>query len=114
MALYCLGGMFEFGHGVDVDFNKSAEYYLRSGELGAPAAQRKLGILYHHGQGLPKNNVRAYFWLMIGGFKNDRFSREAFEGAKSEMSTAEIAEAEELIRQFEQRSNQSTGTGPAE
>ncbi len=107
MALYALGGMFEFGHGVEVDFKKSAEYYLRVGEQGAPAAQRKLGILHHLGQGLPKDNVRAYFWLMIGGIDNDKFTRDAFDGAKSEMTVDEISEAERLVQQFEQESNKS-------
>lgn len=45
------------------DITQAAEWYRKAADQGDPGAQGTLGILYTFGQGVPRNDVEAYFWL---------------------------------------------------
>ena len=45
------------------DMQKAAEWYRKAADQGDPGAQGTLGMLYTLGQGVPQNDVEAYFWL---------------------------------------------------
>jgi uncharacterized protein len=45
------------------DVEQAASWYRKAADAGDPGAQGTLGILYAFGQGVPRNDVEAYFWL---------------------------------------------------
>lgn len=45
------------------DIEQAAAWYRKAADAGDPGAQGTLGILYAFGQGVPRNDVEAYFWL---------------------------------------------------
>ena len=45
------------------DVEAAAAWYRKAADAGDPGAQGTLGILYAFGQGVPRNDVEAYFWL---------------------------------------------------
>lgn len=51
------------GKGFPRDMAKAAEWYRKAAEQGDVTAQATLGVLYSIGQGVPKSDVEAYFWL---------------------------------------------------
>jgi TPR repeat protein len=57
-ALYRDGGK-DFPRNMEL----AAEWYRKAAEQGDVTAQGVLGVLYSIGQGVPQNNVEAYYWL---------------------------------------------------
>jgi TPR repeat protein len=58
-ALYRDGG----GKTIPRDMEQAAAWYRKAADQGDPTAQGTLGVLYSMGQGVPHNDVEAYFWL---------------------------------------------------
>lgn len=58
-ALYRDGG----GKSVARDMEQAAAWYRKAADQGDATAQATLGLLYSMGQGVPENDVEAYFWL---------------------------------------------------
>lgn len=58
-ALYRDGG----GKTIPRDMEQAAAWYRKAADQGDPTAQGTLGVLYSIGQGVPHNDVEAYFWL---------------------------------------------------
>jgi TPR repeat protein len=58
-ALYRDGG----GKTIPRDMEQAAAWYRRAADQGDATAQGTLGVLYSMGQGVPHNDVEAYFWL---------------------------------------------------
>jgi len=51
------------GKGFPRDMAQAAEWYRKAAEQGDVTAQASLGVLYSIGQGVPHNDVEAYFWF---------------------------------------------------
>jgi TPR repeat protein len=45
------------------DMVQAASWYRKAAEQGDASAQGILGVLYSIGQGVPRNDVEAYYWL---------------------------------------------------
>ena len=58
-ALYRDGG----GKIIPRDMEQAASWYRRAADQGDPTAQGTLGVLYSMGQGVPHDDVEAYFWF---------------------------------------------------
>jgi TPR repeat protein len=43
--------------------SQAAEWYRKAAEQGDVTAQATLGVLYSIGQGVPRDDVEAYYWL---------------------------------------------------
>ena len=68
-AEYYLGAIFDpleeihfEGRGVAPDFKEALKWYRRSADQDNAAAQLCLGDMYHTGQGVTRDEVRAYMW----------------------------------------------------
>jgi TPR repeat protein len=59
LAALCRDG----GKGFPRDMSQAAEWYRKAAEQGNVTAQASLGVLYSIGQGVPHDDVEAYFWL---------------------------------------------------
>jgi TPR repeat protein len=51
------------GKGFSRDMAQAAEWYRKAAEQGDVTAQASLGVLYSIGQGVPHDDVEAYYWL---------------------------------------------------
>jgi hypothetical protein len=51
------------GRGFPRDMAQAAAWYKKAAEQGDAGAQGTLGLLYAMGQGVPHDDVEAYFWL---------------------------------------------------
>lgn len=53
------------GKGLPRNMEEAARWYRKAAEAGNVKAQATLGVLYSMGQGVPHNDVEAYFWLDV-------------------------------------------------
>ena len=51
------------GNTVPRDMQQAAAWYRKAADQGDATAQGMLGVLYSIGQGVPRDDVEAYFWL---------------------------------------------------
>jgi hypothetical protein len=58
-GLCCLGSIFEYGEGVQVDLDKAARLFGLSAKGGHAMAQCNLGIFYRDGKGVKQNDAEA-------------------------------------------------------
>jgi TPR repeat protein len=49
--------------GFQRDMAQAAAWYRKAADAGDSGAQATLGVLYSMGQGVPHNDVEAYYWL---------------------------------------------------
>jgi uncharacterized protein len=65
-AQFTLGKNYEAGRGgLKKDYAEAASWYRKSADPGNIYAQASLGILYHSGKGLPRDDVQAEMWFTI-------------------------------------------------
>lgn len=86
------------------DFGRAEHLYRVVAATGNPHAQMALGFLYHDGQGLPQDYLRAYMWFMIAATGFDMASRdfadasEALDITAQSLTPAEIERAEDMAK----------------
>jgi uncharacterized protein len=51
------------GEGFPRDMTQAADWYRKAADQGDAGAEGTLGTLYTLGQGVPRSDVEAYFWL---------------------------------------------------
>lgn len=112
-AEYELGFMYYAGAGVAQDYVAAAKWYGLAADQGFAQAQHDLGIMYLDGQGVPQDYVRAHMWLNLAtsqlSEKQGRAAAvEARDYVASKMTTAQIAEAQSLARQWKPSAGRST------
>jgi len=96
-----LGVMYEEGRGVKRDDKKAADWFEKAARQGLTRAQLSLGRMYLDGRGVKKDPVQAYLWLSLAA-SDEKLStaREQREKLAKEMTPAQIAQAEGLVRGF--------------
>ena len=101
-----LGFMYSSGQGVPRDLAEAARWYRLAAEQGNPTAQSNLGSMYFSGEGVPQDYVQAYLWVDLAASrfppsaKKDREAAHNREIVASKMTSAQIAEAQKLAREW--------------
>ena len=98
-----LGSMYYNGEGVHQDYKEAVKWFNKSAEQGNADAQAYMSRLYYYGQGVPEDYVQAYKWSNLAAAQGFEGAKEAREMLKKRMSDAQIAEAQQLSREFRPR-----------
>jgi uncharacterized protein len=85
---------------VPQDDVEAAKWYRRAAEQGNAASQMMLAILYFGGIGVPKDLCLACMWTTIAGRDGQVPIKELRDQVIGEMTPAQIAEAENLARDW--------------
>jgi len=92
------------GKGFPRDMAQAAEWYRRAAEQGDVTAQATLGLLYSLGQGLPKSDVEAYYWLdlaaSVKGPKQEQYAANR-QMIGTHITTDELADVEERVAKWQ-------------
>jgi TPR repeat protein len=106
-AQFNLGFMYDLGRGMPQSYIEAVKWYSLAANQGVAIAQFKLGVMYHHGQGVPQDYVRAHMWFSLAALQfpaSDTENRDEAVKARdivaSKMTSAEIAEAQKLAREW--------------
>jgi TPR repeat protein len=93
-----------FGCGVPQDYKKAGQWWEKAAAQGHAEAQHYLGGLYHNGQGVPRDDVRAYMWLNLAAAHSTdsvkkKVTTEYRDTVARGMTPAQISEAQRLSQQ---------------
>lgn len=57
-----MADLYAYGHGVEQDYVKAFEWYIKSANQGYNIAQCKIGELYDGGYGVKQDYEKAFEW----------------------------------------------------
>jgi TPR repeat protein len=60
-------------------------------------------MLYFEGKGVPKDPLRAYFWVKVAALQGDDLAQRALEAVGRGMSTGQMRQAEAQADEWMQR-----------
>jgi TPR repeat protein len=96
-----IGVMYAMGLGVEQDYQRAFEWYLRSAMKGHPGAQSGVGWYYEVGLGMPSIDLtRAYLWYVLSAIGNDPDAMISQEEVVKKMTKEQIDKAHILIDDY--------------
>ena len=82
------------------DYTEEVRLHRLSAEQGNVKGQINLGVMYDKGQGVPQDYVLAHMWFSLASTKGIKKAIEKRKSAESKMSPAQIAKAQEMVRNW--------------
>ncbi|KAF9426605.1 hypothetical protein BGZ76_002680, partial [Entomortierella beljakovae] len=73
---YDLGVIYQNGDGVQQDYSKAMEWYLKASDQGNSDAQRNIGLLYQSGYGTPVDSAKAFEWHLKASYNGNFKAQE--------------------------------------
>lgn len=96
-----IGVMYALGLGVEQDYARAFEWYLRSAMKGHPGAQSGVGWYYEVGLGMPAPDLtRAYMWYVLSAIGGDPDAAISQEEVVKKMTQEQIEKAHVLIDDY--------------
>ena len=75
-------------------------WYQRAANQGNVNSQVVLAAMYYLGRGAPKDNVTAYKWLSLATARGAKNAEDMRNTVAAEMTSAQIAKAQRLVREW--------------
>lgn len=97
---YDLAYLYEQGSGVEKSETEAAKWYELAADGGDPIAQYDIGQRYLLGVGVSTNRAQAFKWLTLAAGQGQADSRRLLRDLASQMSAAELAQADQLVKEF--------------
>jgi TPR repeat protein len=91
-------GMTAYNRG---DYMPAIRLFRPLAEQGNARAQHLIGVMYHRGQGVARNSVRALAWFSVAAKQGDREAEATMRDVSKTMTPEEISEAREMARACE-------------
>jgi hypothetical protein len=91
------------GKGFPRDMTQAAAWYRKAADQGHPAAQGALAMLYTLGQGVPRSDVEAYYWLdLAAAVKSPNQAQYAAnrQNVGTRITAEELADVEDRVAQW--------------
>ncbi len=96
-----IGVMYAMGLGVEQDYERSFDWYLRYAMKGHPGAQSGVGWYYEVGLGMPAPDLmRAYMWYVLSTIGGDPDAAISQEEVIKKMTPEQIEKAHVLIDDY--------------
>jgi len=96
-----IGVMYALGLGVEQDYVRAFEWYLRSAMKGHAGAQSGIGWYYETGLGLPAPDlVRAFLWYQLSTIGGDPDAAISVEEVVKKMTPDQIEHAQALVDDY--------------
>ena len=92
--------MYDNGYGVPQDYAEAVKWYRRAAEQGDADAQHNLGVIYANGQGILQDYTLAHMWFNLAGAGGNKKASENRDLVATQMTPAQIAEAQRLAREW--------------
>ncbi len=108
---YHLAELYYLGQGVQRDYHRAFDWYMRAAMQGHTEAQHNVAHMYHQGEGVSRDPVRALAWYEIFAFFHDGGAGyyPAREDLRLTLSAGQVAEAEAIFREISARIRARTG-----
>jgi S1-C subfamily serine protease len=94
--------------------SESISWFQKSAAQGYAIAQYYLGLLYSKGDGVPRNEEMAYFWLLLASSSGNRSAISAREVVEEKLSNQQRAMVQANARKWKPGNPESTDLVSAE
>ena len=98
-----LGTMYHRGQGVPQNYDLASKWIRKAAEQGVVTAQWNLGARYYKGLGVTQDYIRAHKWWNLAASQGNEEARELLNMISENMTSAQIAEAQRLAREWMER-----------
>ena len=96
-----IGVMYGLGLGVEQDYERAFEWYLRASMKGHAGAQSGIGWYYELGLGMPAPDlVRAYLWYALSAIGGDIDAPDSLEELGPKMTKEQRDRALILVQDY--------------
>ena len=112
-AQYNPGYCYRKGTGVAQDNTEAAEWFRKAAEQGDSSSQNALGACYARGEGVPRDLVEAYKWRNLAAAQGETNAVTARNALEHFMTAAQIADAQELSREFKPHKESGSDNSPS-
>ena len=110
LAQYQLGVCYGNGEGVTQNTVEAVKWYRKAADQGFAAAQYNLGVCYYEGDGVTKDYMQANKWFNLASAQGYTDAKQYLSIVERLMTPGQIAEAQELARDFKPRKAPESGT----
>jgi len=107
-----LGTMYLHGEGAVPNNRMALFWFNQAAEQGDTQACAKLGLMYVQGRGVLQDFIQAHMWYNVSAAQGETRSAEARDALAQRMTPAQIAEAQQLAREWKPTKNKSSQTVP--
>lgn len=87
-------GMVAYNRG---DYVPALKFFRPLAQAGNAKAQNAIGVMYRKGEGVAKSSAKAFMWFSLAAKRGDKQAKAHLEQMSKEMSSAEIAQAKEIM-----------------
>jgi TPR repeat protein len=91
-------GMASYNRG---DYVPAIQVFRVMAAQGNAKAQHLVGVMYHRGQGVARNSVRAFAWLSLAAAHGDREAKAKLRDVSQTMTAEELAQARDMAQACE-------------
>jgi TPR repeat protein len=91
-------GMAAYNRG---DYVPAIRLFRPLAEQGNAKAQSVLGVMYHRGQGVARNSVRAFIWFSRAAARGDARAKAELRDVSQTMTRQEVSHAREMAQACE-------------
>jgi TPR repeat protein len=91
-------GMAAYNRG---DYVPAIRLFRPLAEQGNTKAQSVLGVMYHRGQGVARNSVRAFIWFSRAAARGDASAKAELRDVSQTMTRQEVSQAREMAQACE-------------
>jgi TPR repeat protein len=88
-------GMAKYNRG---DYMPAIRLFRPLAEQGNARAQHLIGVMYHRGQGVARNSVRAFAWFSLAAAHGDREAKAKLRDVSQTMTPEELSQAREMAQ----------------
>ena len=83
------------------DYMPAIRLFRPLAEQGNAKAQHLIGVMYHKGEGVARNSVRAFAWFSLAAAHGDRDAKAKLRDVSQTMTAEELSQAREMAQACE-------------
>jgi TPR repeat protein len=83
------------------DYMPAIRMFRPLAERGNARAQHLIGMMYHKGEGVARNSVRAFAWFSLAAAHGDADAKAKLRDVSKTMTPEEISQAQEMAKACE-------------
>jgi TPR repeat protein len=91
-------GMTAYNRG---DYMPAIRLFRPLAEQGNARAQHLIGVMYHNGEGVARNSVRAFAWFSLAAAHGDRDAQAKLREVSQTMTPDELSQARDMAQACE-------------
>ncbi len=96
-AMTAVGSLLASGAVGEADSAEAIGYIRKAAEGGDPRAQAKLGIAYVSGNGVPRDPLEAYKWMVLSTLQNEAMGRNALADYVRGLTKEQVEEGNQRV-----------------